>query len=174
MSLIDAELRAGKIIVPQPDSELIEKGYGSMERAGLALLPHEALFLLEKKRVRITSEGEELTFPEVLEILRERNPALLVCYLVYRDLRSRGYVVKDVKAANLDFQVYERGTYAKAKKPKYFVMKAIEGEEIMISKLMRSVETARKSGGELILAVVDRRNEVVYYTLSEAPHEQSR
>lgn len=78
--------------------------------APLLLDPIEGLYLAEEGLVEITSgDGEPVspdryraTAEEILEGLRER-------YLVYKDLRDRGYVVTPGIKYGCDFAVYERG-----------------------------------------------------------------
>ena len=85
--------------------------------------------------------------------------------MVYRDLRRRRYVVKEGFSQELRFRVFERGDYGK--KPARFIIIPIqEGREILVGNMVELVKTCRAMEKDPIIAVVDRRNEVVYYSVS--------
>lgn len=167
---IEAEYKDGKVIIPiRKGVEAIrEKGFGTwVKKVGLMLSPFEALYLTEKEiDVIDSSTKKKIEFSDLLEKYRAENPDFWILYLIYRDLRTKGYVVKDGECPGIDFKVFERGEYGK-EGPKFAVVKVIEGELTSIKKLMKSVDAARREKLELILAVVDRRNEVVYYSCRE-------
>ena len=88
-------------------------------------------------------------------------------YLVYRDLRQRGYVVEE-RDGPTDFQVYPRGGAPKKTPSKYWVVALSERAVFsMDDVLARIAETAavRKS---LLLAVVDEESDLTYYAVRES------
>ena len=93
-------------------------------------------------------------------------PLILTRFLVYRDLRGRGFVVRDGPHLGVDFLVYKRGSYGKIP-PKYLVYTIWEGAPASIKELCEVLEATESTGQILRLAAVDRRGEIVYYTLSE-------
>ena len=60
--------------------------------------------------------------------------------------------------------MYGKGEFGKSL-PRYIVVGLCEGESRPISEIVRAVEEAETLGKELKLAVLDRRGEVVYYTV---------
>ena len=77
-----------------------QSGYGRLEKDCVKLAPQEALYLLHRQK--ITLEG--YTFDTLFsEFASERN--FLRSFLVYRDLRERGYVVQ---TGPHDFRVFRR------------------------------------------------------------------
>ena len=167
-----ARLESGKVVA-FPDEELAsyfeQRGYGvKREDGAYELSPHEALYLLEDGRIRVVHSegGEALSFFELLSLLGEHNPDLWIGYLIYRDLRKRGYVVRNGFGFGLDFRVYERGEYGKAP-AKYIVVGICEGSPIPVQRVWELLKRIQSLKRELVFAVVDRRSEVVYYTASE-------
>ncbi|MCS7385585.1 MAG: tRNA-intron lyase [Candidatus Methanomethylicota archaeon] len=78
--------------------------------APLELSLFEALYLLEKGRIRVVDvQGAELTRDELLKIARETYSLFDDIYRVYRDLRERGFVVRPGMKFGADFAVYEFG-----------------------------------------------------------------
>jgi tRNA-intron endonuclease len=159
------------IIVPtqgEADS-LHQDGYGTRNRDGkLRLDPCEALYLVEKERLTTIDEEEKkiLTFQEILDRELERDEQLWTRYIIYRDIRGRGFVTKTTGGEGNHFQVYERGTYPK-KPPVYELYIVYEGMTENIGHLKSELEKTKASGRSLKLAVTDRRGEVVYYSLDK-------
>ena len=85
--------------------------------------------------------------------------------MVYRDLRKRRYVVKEGFSEELRFRVFERGEYGE-KPAKYVVAIISEGKDVPVEKLRQWLSACRGMRKELVLAVIDRRNEIIYYKAS--------
>jgi tRNA-intron endonuclease len=155
------------ILVPtQGEADSLQQdGYGYRKQKGQAELDHcEALYLLEKERLIIIDEGERrlLSFQEVLNRGLIYDPLLWAKYIIYRDIRVRGFVVKSNN--DKSFLVYERGTYLK-KLPSYEIYNVYEGATENIGHLEEMLLKTKGAGRLLKLAVIDRRGEVVYYNL---------
>jgi tRNA-intron endonuclease len=86
--------------------------------------------------------------------------------LVYRDLRSRGYVVREGFGGGIDFRIYERGAYGKDTAP-YLVLSTQEGKPLPINDLAGALQQCQSQKKELTLAVMNRRGEIVYYSVSQ-------
>jgi tRNA-intron endonuclease len=151
----------------QSIDELTSRGYGVTKGKELLLTFWEALYLLDKQILEIKTEnGSKLTFQEMIQAYGKTNENALAGYLVYRDLRGRGYVVREGFGSHVDFRVYERGDYSKGT-AKYLIQSVQEGTPMPISDLTTSLTESLSLKKELILAVVNRRGEIVYYSVSE-------
>ena len=165
-------LSDGSIVVPAQNeaNSLYQDGYGVMvpEARLLRLEAFEALHLLERGKISVIDEGsrERLTFQELLNLFSNEEPELWTRYIVYRDLRERGFVVRPDPNSSVSLLAYERGSYGK-KPPRYLIYTIWEGMREPITHLMGVLEGAVNDKHILRLAVVDRRGEVVYYTRSE-------
>lgn len=166
---IEAELVDGKVVVRQKDrwSELIESGFGSKEGKELQLSDYEALFLLNAGKIRVREGGEYVTFERLAGMTQRRASDSWTKFIIYRDLRARGYVVREGFGFGTDLRVYERGDFPK-KAAKYVVFALDEGTEKVISELLGSVKEMARMGKEAIIAVIERRGEVIYYRVSRA------
>jgi tRNA-intron endonuclease len=145
---------------------LTQRGYGVEEDGVFALSFYEALYLMDKKLLSIKNEaGKETDFQHVLRCYEAGDENAWVKYLVYRDLRSRGYVVREGFGAGIDFRIYERGAYGKDT-AQYLVLSTLEGKPLPIKSLVNAVQQCQSQKKELILAVMNRRGEVVHYSVS--------
>jgi len=147
--------------------ELQSRGYGVPEGKKMLLTFYEALYLLDKQMLEIEDEkGRKIDFQTLVQCYEKVNENAWAGYLVYRDLRSRGYVVREGFGSKVDFRVYERGDYSKDT-AKYLIISVQEGKPISIEELTRSLTESLSLKKELVLAVINRRGETVYYSVSE-------
>ena len=146
---------------------LTSRGYGTLEDDELTLGFYEALFLQSKGLLDVFSEKSHraLGFQEILHHFEQADKNIWARYLIYRDLRSRGYVVREGFGLGIDFRAYERGEYGKATAP-YLILGIQEGKPITVKELAHVLKHVQSLKKKLVLAVVNRRGEIVYYTLS--------
>ena len=175
METISTVLSEGRVVVPSLNeaNSLYNDGYGSMlEGSLLTLKPFEALYLVERTRIAVVDERRRsnMTFQELLWEFSLTDSLIWTRYVIYRDLRSRGFVVKDGPGLGVDFLIYERGSHGK-KPPRYMVYAITEGIPEAIRHLEEILETAKKDERILRIAAMDRRGEIVYYTLSDVGFE---
>jgi len=165
-----AVLSDGVAMVVEKDrlGELEESGYGSRDARGLKLRDHEALYLLYAKKLDLRDEtGKAVTFEGLADLAQRNARDSWTKFIIYRDLRSRGYVVREGFGFGTDLRVYERGDFPK-KAAKYVVFALDEGIEKGMEDLQKSVKEMAKMGKEAIIAVIERRGEVIYYKVNKA------
>jgi tRNA-intron endonuclease len=167
-SIIEGYLAGnGKIVVVETrfQDELRTKGFGEKEDSEYVLKPYEALYLLHTRRLMLKNKPA-LMFSSLFEILLKHNRNIMSEFVVYRDLRSRGYVAKEGFGFGNDFRVYERGKYEK-KPAKYVVFGIKEGTNTTAKEFAAAVDQIQKMGKEAVVAVIERRGEVIYYKASK-------
>jgi tRNA-intron endonuclease len=147
--------------------ELSSRGYGVAKKKELLLTFYEALYLLDKGMLEVEDENDEkVDFQRLLQCYETVDENAWVSYLVYRDLRGRGYVVREGFGSGVDFRVYDRGDYSKDT-ARYLIVDVQEGKPISIVDLTNALTQSLSLKKELILAVMNRRGEIVYYSISE-------
>ena len=163
--LVDGEVR---VTERERFGELEESGYGAREGKELLLRDYEALYLVYLKKLALEDKAEKpVTFEKLAELAQKRAGDSWTKFVIYRDLRSRGYIVREGFGFGTDLRVYERGDYPK-KPAKYVVFALDEGIEKGMADLQKSVREMAKMGKEAIIAVIERRGEVIYYKVSRA------
>jgi tRNA-intron endonuclease len=163
-SIIEARMAGyGKIVIVEAriQDELRTKGFGEKEDAEYILKPYEALYLFHTKRLKLKNKPQT-DFASLFELLQKHNRNIMSEFLVYRDLRSRGYVAKEGFGFGNDFRVYERGEYEK-KPAKYVVFGIKEGTNTTAKEFASTVGQIQKMGKEAVVAVIERRGEIIYY-----------
>ena len=161
-----------KIIDTRSQDQLRNKGYGDKEDNDYFLETYEALYLLYLKKLVITNSRID-DFGSLLKQALKHDKETVTKFLVYRDLRSRGYVVKEGFGFGADFRVYERGGYEK-KRAKFVVFCINEGINVKVGELSRNVREIETMGKNAIAAVVERRGEVIYYKLTNMKFNENK
>ena len=148
--------------------ELSSRGYGTTEKKKSLLNIFETLYLVKKGLLEVHKgkSKKTLEFKELLHLCEEADESVWYKFLIYRDLRSRGYVVREGFGLGITFRVYERGEYGKATAT-YLILGIQEGKPITVKELDQVQRHTQSLKKKLVLAVVNRRGEIVYYTLSK-------
>ena len=118
----------------------------------------------ERKRITVFDKaGKEYIFSDLVKNFVKDYPDLWVKYLCYKDLRSRGYVVRAGYGTEIDYRVYDRGAQLGTDAAKYLVHTVVEGTPLKLSTLDQITQVAKSNRKKLVLAVVDRVGEVTFY-----------
>ena len=168
--LIEAVMAARglKIVVEESrfQDQLRNKGFGDKEDSEYLLKPYEALYLVYTKRLILKGKRNNLDFDSLIELILKHDKDILTKFLIYRDLRSRGYIAKEGFGFGVDFRVYGRGEFEK-KPSKYIVFGLNEGINMKASTFSAAIEQIGKMGKEGVVAVVERRGGVIYYKVAK-------
>jgi tRNA-intron endonuclease len=170
-------LSRDKVVVTglEPDSPEF-RGYGRRTGKGgkgegennVTLSLEEAAFLLEAGKLVITKgRGKKhvITFEEFLKHSLELVPNFGARYIVYKDLKERGYLVQP---AGVDFWLYSRGAKPEAKPARYFIRILSEREFLAVKDLEGLLDLAHNMRKEPIIAVVDDESDITYYEVKGA------
>jgi len=165
---ISAKLIGEKIVVLNPKMQniLTERGFGDLQNDTLTLDSFEALYLLYNNKLELKKVNKNIIFDELIQKYIQKNDDVLTRFLLYRDLRTKGYVVKDGFGFGSDFRVYEKGTYGK-KNAKFVIFTFNEGTQQKIGKLYKNIHEITQMGKEPIIAVIERRGEIIYYKINK-------
>jgi tRNA-intron endonuclease len=134
-----------------------QSGYGRPEGGGLRLAPEEACYLLYRKRIEIP--GYDF---DQLSAYFAKNPEFLRTFLVYRDLRERGYAVQ---TGPQDFRVFRRGQKPGSGHSQYMVRVLSERDVVDFSQMIRDTTSSSHMRKQHVLAIVDDESELTYYEI---------
>lgn len=162
----------GKGYVPKEEADRISQQgfYGTrLDDGRLELEPVELLHLIERKRITVTdTEGTAIEAKQIVNQQFPKDPDLWVKYLVFRDLRSRGYAVRQGFGGGIGFRVYARGEKPGTASANQLIYVLKEGVPISLHDLDRVTETAIGARKKLVFALVDQNGEVNYYRVAQA------
>jgi tRNA-intron endonuclease len=152
-------------------SEIFENGYFGhwVDEESLTLEPEETLLLLDRGRIKIFSKSlnQRLLSEDLVNHFTKKNPNFWSRYLVYKDLRNRGYVVSIGTRITAPFRIYSRGGKPGESVSKTVIYPIPEGEDIDLDLLDQIVKQAKIDRKKLLLSVIDRLGDVTYYQASQ-------
>ena len=146
--------------------DLEQKGYGEIEKGKLFLKPFESLYLLYTHKLFLKKNKTKIDFDTFMSICQKTNSEILTKFLIFRDLKTRGYIVKDGFGFGSDFRVYERGHFGE-KGAKFLIFGLKEGQQEKMGTLQKKIDDITQMGKEPIIAVIERRGEVIYYKINK-------
>ncbi len=150
-------------------SQLYNKGnYGyPISGGGVELDLIEATYLVESGRLEVEYQGQMMTFQSLFRHASASETDFDIRYIVYRDMRSRGFVVKS-EQGDFDLSIYPRGMMISNSRPIYLVKSVSERTAFDIDVFKRQAESPLMSKKELLYAVVDEEGDLTYYVISKA------
>lgn len=141
----------------------------------LVLAPEEILLLLDRGRIKIYGESLEhqISPSELVTHFLIEMEDFWPRYLVYKDLRNRGYVVRMGTRVTAPFRIYSRGGKPGESVSNVTVFPLPEGKNIDLDFLDQIVSQAKMDRKKLLLSVIDRLGDVTYYTASQLELEKN-
>jgi tRNA-intron endonuclease len=137
----------------------------------LVLNPVEVLLLCERKRVILWKDNDKnktlYDFESLLTYFTQFDERLWHKYIIYMDLRKRGYIVRTGYGDGIDFRVFKRGANFENDSAKFLIYPVFEGQPIELRDLDKMSRVAMSSRKDLIVATVDRLSKPIYYSVKK-------
>lgn len=166
----------GTVGVPsEPEANrLYNKGaYGVPQSGGTLLLDLlEGAYLVETGRLDVEDgDGEPLALQELVLEGARRDAAFPVRYVVYRDLRERGHLVRRPVSGPrredpVDLHLYPRGGFPGRTASDRHVLAVSEAGAADPVALLEAATEALDRGKRLLLGLVDEEGDLTYYHAS--------
>ncbi|MGI0140345.1 MAG: tRNA-intron lyase [Thermoplasmata archaeon] len=156
---------AVRLADPAEASNVYAKGYfGTPEKGGgLSLDRYDAVYLCEMERISVAGpDGRPIAWPALFRLAARVDPEFGVRYLVYRDLRQRGYVVR-TSPPPVAFTVLPRGGVLNKTPSRFWIAALSERAPFDLARLFELADRARSSKKTLLLGVVDEESDLTYY-----------
>lgn len=126
----------------------------------------ETLYLLEKKKAKIVDgKNKSLSFDNFVKKARRFEPTFWTRYVVFRDIRSRGYIVKTAFKFGADFRVYARGVKPGQDHAKWILYPISEGTTLTWHDFSAKNRVAHSTRKNLLIGIVDDEDDVTYYEI---------
>lgn len=127
----------------------------------------EALFLVETKKMEITdSKDKKIKEKELFKKFEKIDKKFKTKYLVFRDLRQKGLIVKTALKFGAEFRVYEKGKNIGVDHAKWILFPVSQNEQLTWQDFSAKNRIAHSTNKKLLIAVVDEENEVSYYEVN--------
>ena len=168
IEVVKATLAREMVIVESNDAtrELYDKTrYGEpLDNKKFQYSLIEALYLMEREKISIVdSKGKTVNFDDFVKKARKVEPKFWIRYVVFKDLRKRGYIVKTALKFGADFRVYDRGIKPGEDHARWVVFPVSEGETLTWHEFSAKNRVAHSTRKRLMLAIVDAEGDVTFY-----------
>ena len=149
---------------PQSKAVYEQSRFGELKESKVSYSLVESLYLVEKKKMDVfDGKKKPFIFDDLLRKARKIEPNFWIRYCVFKDLRSRGYIVKTALKFGADFRVYDRGIKPGEDHAKWIVYPVHEGETMTWYEFSAKNRVAHSTRKRLLLGIVDAEGDVTYY-----------
>jgi len=159
-------LSGTKVVVGDGDtkSQLKDRGFGEEDGKQYFISLIEACFLSEQEKLDVMKGEKKASFDELVKLGSKHEEEFYNKFLVYRDLRNRGMLVKTGLKFGTDFRVYERGTKDVSEKHSTMLVHVVPEEyTCSFPDMARALRLAKNVNKNLVYAIVDEEGDITYY-----------
>jgi len=143
----------------------LQSRYGVvLEDGQVQLSLHEALYLCEKGKLELYDQRKKkIEFSDFMKKAKKVEPNFWIRYAVFKDMRTRGYIIKTALKFGADFRVYDRGVKPGEDHARWVVYPVHEGSTLTWYEFAAKNRVAHSTKKRLMLAVVDDESDVTYW-----------
>ncbi len=138
--------------------------YGRPKGDSLQLSLTESAYLIYMGKITVEFEGNNLDFEEFFLKASSLMKNFELFYVVYKDLRERGYYVQPSVTG---FRVYPRGGRPGKMPAEYYVFVISERMPLLLSDLIEHLGTVNNLKKRLVLAIVDEESDITHYEVKK-------
>ncbi len=158
------------VVFAEPSKEskaLYDKSrYGELKRKKFYYSLFETAYLIESKKLEVLDgRNKNISFDNFMKKANKYDKNFLVKYSVFRDMRSRGYVVKTALKFGAEFRVYDRGVKPGQAHAKWVLYPVSESEVSTWHDFSAKNRVAHSTKKRLLVGVVDNELDVTYYEI---------
>ena len=126
----------------------------------------EAFYLMERGKFNVVdNKSKKISNDDFLKKARKLEPNFWVRYVVFKDLRKRGYIVKTALKFGADFRVYDRGVKPGEDHARWIVYPVYETGVQSWYEFTAKNRVAHSTRKRLLIAIVDNESDCVYYEI---------
>ncbi len=126
----------------------------------------EALYLLEKGSMSVYCGKKRLSINSFMQDAQKLEKNFHTRYCVFKDMRSRGYIVKTALKFGADFRVYGRGIKPGEEHAKWILYPVYESTGLTWHEFAAKNRVAHSTRKKLLIGIVDDENDVTYYEIA--------
>ncbi len=159
---------SGSFIVTEDSDaarELYAKSsFGSVSESKVFLSSYEALFLFDTEKLVLHDKKDKLITDPHKRLQKDKD--FLTRYVVFYDLRKKGYITKTAMKFGADFRVYDKGVKPGEDHAKWIVFAVHESDRHTWKDFSAKMRVAHSTRKKLLMAVVDDEKSVTYWEVS--------
>ncbi len=127
----------------------------------------EAMFLVEDKKLEVCdTKDKKIKEKELFKKLQKIDKKFKTKYLVFKDLRNKGYIVKTALKFGAEFRVYDKGKQIGKDHARWILYPVSESDNLTWHDFSAKNRVAHSTNKKLLIAVLDDEGDVSYYEIS--------
>lgn len=170
MQKVFGELTNEGIIVTKPKDigRLYSKSrFGITDKNNHLMLNYlEGLFLLGEEKIKIFYKNSEINFDYLLKKSLSKISNFELKYLVFKDLRKKGYSLKNFDDKYFDFIINNYKNNINEGEKNYFISIFSEKNILNIDKIKKFIDQVENKNGILWFSIVDEEGDITYYEVT--------
>ncbi len=124
----------------------------------------EALYLIQENKMEITDyRNKELCEKDLMKKFVRIDKKFKTKYLVFKDLRKKGFIVKTALKFGAEFRVYEKGSKIGKDHSKWLCFPVSENDALTLHDFSAKNRVAHSTKKNLLIAIADEEGDVSYY-----------
>ncbi|MFW5846518.1 MAG: tRNA-intron lyase [Nanoarchaeota archaeon] len=126
----------------------------------------EAIYLVEKNKAEAIKDKKFINKEDLMKKISRMDKKIYLKYAVYKDLRTKGYIVKTALKFGADFRIYPKGKRPGETHAKWIVFAEHETKKTSWQEFSAKNRVAHSTKKNLLLGIVDEEQDVTYYEVS--------
>ena len=165
---VEAEFSEHRVVSESAEAKNLyeQSRFGEVKGNKVVYSLVEALYLFEKEKMEIKFGNKKLSFDDFVKKARKIEPNFWIRFVAFRDMRSRGYIVKTALKFGADFRIYDRGIKPGDDHAKWIMYPVHEGELMTLYEFSAKNRVAHSTRKRLLIAIVDEEDSVTYYEIA--------
>lgn len=165
MKMIKAHLLGESVLSNSEEAFALYKKSNFGEPVGekIQYSSYEAIFLIEKKKMELIHQKKNLLKEDLLNRFKKKDKKIETKYIVFKDLREKGYIVKTALKFGAEFRVYEKGHHPGKKHAKWILFTDDETKKLSWHEFASKNRVAHSTRKKLLIAIVDSERGIIYY-----------
>src|SRR3989344_4008527 len=127
--------------------------------------PVEALYLISKNKMHLSSGKKEISFDALLKKIKRTDKKIETKFAVFSDLRKKGYIVKTALKFGAEFRVYEKGVKPGESHARWILYPVHETDTLTWQDFSAKNRVAHSTNKKLLIGIVDEEGDVTYYEI---------
>jgi len=161
-------LIGGRLLSAEKEAKKLhdKNSFGELTRDEIHYSIVEGLYLLEKGKIKIYEGKKIVQFDSFLKKSSKIEPNFYTRFVVFRDMRDRGYVVKTALKFGADFRVYGKGIKPGKAHAKWILYPVHEGSILTWHEFAAKNRVAHSTKKKILIGTVDDEEDVTYWEIS--------
>jgi tRNA-intron endonuclease len=137
-----------------------QSSFGELKSGKVIYSIYEVLYLLETGKAELlNSKNKKISFRELMS----KNSKNHIYYLVFKDLRDKGMIVKEGLKFGTDFRIYNKGEKPGKAHAKYLLYVVSSKTKLNLHDFAAKTRISHATNKKLLLAIVDSEEDINYY-----------